>query len=105
MLSIPLQTLPNQECSVILDNQNCTIGIRQIGGQVFLTLTVDNVKVIDSHICPDRQAIPTWSTTLFSGRLMFVDTAGKEHPKYEDFGTRFVLIYLTEDEWQQQRTL
>ena len=43
MLRIPLQTLPNQEFSIVLDGQNCVINLRQMGGFLYLTLTADEV--------------------------------------------------------------
>lgn len=101
MIQIPLQPIPNQELSVVLDGQNCVINLRQMGGFMFLTLTADDVKICDAHVCQAGEPIPVWGTPLFSGRLFFVDQNGKfQAPGYEELDTRFVLYYATADEWQ-----
>ena len=72
MLRIPLQTLPNQEFSIVLDGQNCVINLRQMGGFLYLTLTADEVKICDAHICRTMSPIPVISQAGFS----FLTAAG-----------------------------
>lgn len=101
MYTIPLQPVPNQSFSVVLDDQNCRINIRQMGSALFLSLTADDVDVCKTHICQNREQIPAWSTNLFKGKLVFADQDGKNHPEYSELGTRYVLCYLTEEECNQ----
>ena len=82
----------------MLDDQNCVISLRQNGQWVYLTLEVDQQTVCEGIACRDRSPLPPFSTTKFSGRLIFVDTKGKERPNYAEFESRFILVYLTEDE-------
>lgn len=79
MIRIPLQTLPNQEFSIVLDGQNCVINLRQMGGFLYLTLTADEVKICDSHVCRTMSPIPVWNTPDFAGRLFFLDSGGNPH--------------------------
>lgn len=104
MMRIPLQAVPNQTLSVVLDDQNCTITVRQIGDRLYLSLVSDLQDVCNAHIVQNRVSMPSWSTTRFLGRLVFVDAEGTAHPSYDGLGTRFFLYYLTEDEWQALRT-
>lgn len=102
MIRIPLQQIPNQEFSIVLDGQNCVINLRQMGGFLYLTLTADEVKICDTHVCQAGEPIPVWNTPLFSGRLFFIDENGKfAPPQYEALGERFILNYATADEWQE----
>ena len=77
MIEIPLQKLPHQEFSIVLDGQNCVLELRQMGSFLYLTLTADEVKICDSHACQSGEPIPVWNTPLFSGRLFFQDGNGK----------------------------
>lgn len=102
MIQIPLQKLPNQELSVVLDGQNCVLNLRQMGPFLYLTLTADEVKICDSHVCQTGEPIPVWNTPLFSGRLFFQDSNGEfKAPQYNELGDRYTLYYATAEEWQE----
>lgn len=98
MQKIPLSTNPNQQSSCVLEDQNCVISLRQNGQWVYLTLEVDQETVCDTVACRDRSPMPPFATTKFQGRLMFVDTKGKNSPNSDEFESRYILVYLTEDE-------
>ena len=101
MQKIPLSTNPNQQSSCVLNDQNCVITLRQNGQWVYLTLEVDQEKVCDGVACRDRSPLPPFSTTKFSGRLIFVDTKCKSRPNYKEFESRYILVYLTAEEARQ----
>ena len=101
MQIVPLQNIPAQQFSIVLDGQNCVVTLRQLGGALFMDLEVNGERVVSGHICQNCEPIPVWSTTLFKGRLLFNDTFGQEHPRYDELETRFDLLYLTEDEWNK----
>lgn len=98
MRLIPLSPLPNQRFSVILDDQNVTITLKQNGGAVYLSLECNQELVVSGHICNNDIPMPIFKTTKFKGLLAFHDSLGKSHPHYEGFGTRYLLVYLSEDE-------
>lgn len=101
MIQIPLQKLPYQELSIVLDGQNCVIAVRQMGPFLYLTLTADEEKICDSHVCQTGEPIPVWNTPRFSGRLFWQDANGTfQPPQYDELGERFTLYYATADEWQ-----
>ena len=102
MIEIPLQKLPHQEFSSVLDGQNCVLELRQMGSFLYLTLTADEVKICDSHACQSGEPIPVWNTPLFSGRLFFQDGNGKlKAPQYDGLSDRYTLYYVTAEEWQE----
>lgn len=98
MKQIPLLALPNQRFSVVLDDQNVTITLKQNGGAVYISIECDKESVVSGHICNNDMQIPMFQTTKFKGHLVFHDTLGKCHPEYQGFGARYQLIYVAKDE-------
>ena len=98
---IPLTPIPHQQFSIVLDGQNCVITLRQMGNGLYASGTIDQVDVFSEQLCNNRIPVPAFKTNDFSGHLVFVDTHGSEHPRYDELGSRFKLYYLSEgEEWQ-----
>ena len=86
----------------MLDGQNCVLELRQMGSFLYLTLTADETKICDSHVCQSGEPIPVWNTPTFSGRLVFQDDNGKlKAPQYDGLSDRYTLYYVTAEEWQE----
>lgn len=98
IVTIPLQAIPNQETSIVLNQQECRIQIRQLGSHLFATLTVDDSVVFRNAICLDRSPINGFETLGFSGVLYFVDTRGNSSPQFDELADRYRLCYASEDE-------
>ena len=98
MRQSPVSRRPDRKCSIVLESQNCVIGLRQLGDAMFCSLMCDQIQVFSGLICNDRRPMPTFQTINFRGHLMIVDTLGKEHPRYDKVGSRFQLVYLQSDE-------
>lgn len=98
MLEIPLQPIPSQELQVLLDNQPCTITLRWLGERLYAGLLVGDEKVFDGCVCLNAQYVNQYPSTLFSGHLIFLDTQGREAPRWDGLGDRWALVYLTEEE-------
>ena len=98
MIVIPLDAIPWQAFNIVLDGQKCAIEIRQIAQNLYCDLTVNDIDVFKGRICEDRASINLYPTRYFSGNLIFIDTRGKDHPQYEGLGTRWILVYVSEDE-------
>lgn len=95
---IPIDPIPYQEFSVILNGQNCVIVLRQIAERLYSDLTVDDIPVFSGRICQNGTAVNLYSDKDFSGKLSFVDTLGNDNPQYEGLGTRWLLLYGYESE-------
>jgi hypothetical protein len=103
MIEIPLIQNPNQELEIELNEQSCTITIRQLGDYVYMTLWLDSTLIEENAICMPLQLILQSSNAKqFNGNFTFVDTTSdsdhQSNPNYTDFDTRFKLVYLTADE-------
>lgn len=98
MQKIPLPPIPSNTFQVVLDDQQCRITLYQRGRRMYLDLEVDSETVCRGAICQNRASVVPFPTLSFSGSLHFWDTLGDEPPQYDRLGTRFLLLYLAEDE-------
>lgn len=98
MIQVPLSPAPGQRLQIVLDDQNVTLAVRQKGARLYLDLDVSGTPVMSGAICSDRTNVKQYKTMPFRGGLFFIDTEGRDAPQFEGLGTRWVLMYLTEDE-------
>lgn len=99
MQNIPLQGVPSQTVKVILANQNCQIYVYQKQENIYVDMNVDGVDIVTGVIARDVVPIVCREYAGFLGNLLFDDSQGQSDPFYLGLGTRFCLIYLTEDEY------
>ena len=101
MTEVPLIATPNQELAIELEEQDCTIQVRQLGKYTYLTLWVDSTLIIENAICMPGVAILQGYIQGFSGNFVLVDSSDPENQQLSDYtelGSRFLLLYLTEAE-------
>ena len=98
MVTIPIQSVPSQIVSCVLDSQNVQIGIYQKPEGVFVDVNCDGVEVSNGTIAQDYNPLVACKYLGFSGQLVFVDTQGTNDPTYAGFGTRYYLCFLSESE-------
>lgn len=108
MVEIPLQPLPSQELQVLLDSQPCTITLRWFGSEpsgaarLYAGLRVGNDMVFDGAVCLNGQIVNQSPSHLFSGFLVFLDTQGREAPRWDGLGGRWALLYLSDGELDRE---
>lgn len=104
-VEVPLIATPNQELAIELNEQDCTIQVRQLGDYLYLTLWVDSTLICENAICMPLIPIVQGSVSGFTGNLMIVDTSADSthqgQPNYEQLGDRYRLAYLTDEEVAQ----
>jgi len=99
MLSIPLQSVPNQTLAVTLAQQAAQIALRQNGKNIYFDLISGGSYIVRSRICRDRQRLLLDSKYKgFIGDFMFIDTQGAQNPAYAGLGARYQLVYLAPGE-------
>lgn len=94
MLIVPLQPVPSQLVTVLLNNQPCQIQVDQKSTGLFLNLSVGNTLIIGGVLCEDRNRIVRSAYLGFLGDLAFLDDEGESDPVYTGLGSRFNLAYL-----------
>lgn len=100
MQEIPLQPIASQLTKVVLGGQNCQLFVYQKPQGVFVDVNVDGVDMTTTVIARDVVPLVCRDYTGFIGNIIFVDTQGSDDPDYTGFGSRFVLVYLTADEYE-----
>lgn len=93
---IPVDPVPYQEFAVILNGQNCSITLRQMGDFIYMSLRVDNTVIYNNLICDVNRVINIYPDANFTGKFFFVDTKGKVKPEYSGLNSRW-LLYYSED--------
>lgn len=105
MLEIPLDATVNQELLITLNDQDCTLAVYQRGDGMFLDLHIGQTCIQQGAICQSGMGIIQVASNAFQGQLVFLDTRTQadwqQPPQYTELGTRWVLYYLTPDEWTE----
>lgn len=105
MTEVPLIATPNQELAIELEEQDCTIQVRQLGLYTFLSLWLDSDLIAENAICMPGVAILQGYIPKFKGNFVLVDSSDPEKQQlsdYRELGSRFILLYLTEAEVNEQ---
>ena len=95
---IPLQAVPSQVVSVTLNNQACTIRVRQTSTGLYVDLYVNNALIIGGVIAENLNVVVRSTYLGFIGDLAFFDTQGTTDPVYAGLGSRYVLEYFAPSE-------
>jgi hypothetical protein len=101
MTEVPLIATPNQELAIELEEQDCTIQVRQLGNYTYLTLWVDSTLIVENAICMPGVAILQGYVHGFRGNFVLVDSSDPNNQQlsnYTELGSRFLLLYLTDEE-------
>lgn len=105
MTEVPLIATPNQELAIELEEQDCTIQVRQLGSYTFLSLWLDSDLIAENAICMPGVAILQGYIPKFKGNFVLVDSSDPEKQQlsdYRELGSRFILLYLSEAEVNEQ---
>jgi len=99
---VPLQSVPSQKLKTVLGNQIVEISLRQLRYGLFIDVYVNGALEIGGVICENLNRIirSAYLNTEagFSGDFVFQDTQGTDNPYYTGLGTRFQLLYLSQDD-------
>jgi hypothetical protein len=102
MQTIPIQPIPNQAFSIVLNNNQWDFIIKACNGIMAVSLTLNNVIIIENIRVVANQIIIPYQY-LESGNFLFL-TQNSELPNYTQFGITQTLIYLTAEELANLRT-
>ena len=98
MIEVPLQALPYQSLSTVLDGQNCVIEVRQLGNRVYCSLRSNDIQIVESAIALNFTAVNPYPNPNFHGALFFYDSEGDSIPQWEELGKRYKLMFITDEE-------
>lgn len=93
MQTIPLQSIPNQEFTIQLNNNLFDITIRETNGCMSVSITINSVLTIENmRIVAGMRLIP--SQYEEAGNFIFASN-NEDLPFYTEFGNSQQLVYVT----------
>ena len=92
---LPLQAVPNQAFSALLDGLSYRITLNQATGVMVATISIDDEEVISgSRFFADSPLIPYPHLEKGGGNFVMT-TEGDALPAFDQFGVTQFLIYVT----------
>lgn len=92
---VNLNNEPNQSFSFDAGEQVVDMSLRTTTeGFLYCDIAVDGVGLFAGRTCCNQ--MPLLLNDILVGNLYFEDLYGNEDPRYEEFNSRFVLVYDTE---------
>lgn len=98
IVQISVQQLPNQQFTVILNGQYCTISLYQKDQRMYMDLANGDVAVCTGAICLNGVDVVQDRIGVFSGTIHFVDNEGQQAPQFDGLMSRYFMLYVSEDE-------
>jgi hypothetical protein len=96
MQSIPLQAIPNQEFTVVLNNNQWKITLRTTAGVTSATVSLNGTEIVSNSRCVANGLVIPYEY-LESGNFLFL-TQNYQLPEYTQFNTTQYLVYITAEE-------
>lgn len=93
MQQIPLAAIPAQRLAVTLNGQNCVLILRSLGDRQYLSLVCNGEPIFNNTLIVDRIPLKKYHYLPFVGDIACVDTQGTEDPDWQQWNTRFILVY------------
>jgi hypothetical protein len=92
-LVVPLVATPAQDLSVTLGGQPVQLKVYAKTFGLYADIYVNNALVVGGVVARNAVRLVRSQYLGFVGDLYFFDTAGTSDPDFNEFGSRFVLIY------------
>lgn len=98
MNRIPLTALPDQRMQMILGGQDVALRVYSRDERLYTDLDLDDAPVWRGFL--GRNCVPCklYTHLAFKGQLVFVDMQGTADPHWSGLGSRWLLVYLTDEE-------
>lgn len=98
MQIVPLDAVPSQTLTTVLNAQECVIHVYQRTTGLYLDLWINGTTVLVGVICHDRTLLVLNTYLGLLGDLTFIDTLGTADPDYTALGSRWLLAFLLPSE-------
>lgn len=103
-IRLPLQAVPNQSLSALLDGQSYSLTIKEARGRMVATITINGVTAASgSRFFADTPLIP-YAHLEGDGGNFILSTERDALPAYADFDVTQFLFYLTAAEVADARS-
>ena len=95
---INISPIPAQRFKCVLGGQYCVMSLRQKGRRMYLDLDLADEPVFSGAVCVHGARVNQSPSHIFRGSIHFYDMLGKDAPQFDGIGSRYILLYLTEEE-------
>lgn len=99
MQIIPLQPIPSQRLQIVLGNQNCQIAVYMKGDHIYVDVNSNGAIISTTVLAMNMVPLVPTCYLGFQGNLFFIDSQGTNDPVYTGLGSRYQLLYLTENDY------
>lgn len=96
IVEVPLSSLPSQELSLVLGNQDVTVRVLTRGDYLYLDILKESTPVIQGQLIVTGQNLLPSGLSNFVGNFQMVDINGTSDPVYTGLGTQYRLLYNDE---------
>jgi hypothetical protein len=90
---VPLLPVASQALSISLGGQPVQLRVYARTFGVYVDVLVNDALIIGGVVARNLNALVRSEYLGFFGDLFFVDMVGREDPKVDGLGSRFVLVY------------
>lgn len=94
---IPLSPVPFQTVSAVVNGQKYTVTVRQMGGFLYTSVSVDGTPVVSNLLAVENGRVIPFAQPVAKTMLYWIDTKGRSHPHYTGLGDRWLLVFEETD--------
>lgn len=93
MREIPLEAIPYQTLSFMLEDKSVQVSVRQLGTSLYTSLWIDGEPITSLVRATNGGRICAYPTSAIDTDLRWIDTVGDSDPQYDGLGTRWRMVY------------
>lgn len=90
---IPLKAVPSQQIVTSVGGQTVTITLRQLGGRQYFSASLPDKVLCENVLMVDRTYLICAAYLGFTGDFLCVDTQGTDSPNFNQWNSRFLLLW------------
>lgn len=97
MQIVPLQNIPNQEFTIVLNNSAYRIALRSLQAFTYVSVWQDGELLFYNQICTPNNWVNPYNYVSTNGKLYF-KCLDNDYPTYTKFGDTQQMIFYAPDE-------
>lgn len=90
---IPLSPIPYQTVSIVINGQNYSVIVRQLGSALFSSVFIDGEVVAENVLARAGGRLIPWAQTKAHTQLFWQDFQGNDNPHYKGLSDRWLICY------------
>lgn len=95
--TIPIQPIPSQSISVLIEDQSFVFQTRELEGRQYASISLNGDVMCENVLLVNRSYIARCAYKGMQGDFFVLDTQGDEAPNYTGWGSRWLLAFKSEN--------